>query len=117
MRTRVLGLALLAGACGAAPPPPVTATTARPDEPTERACFSGTTDNGVCEIFSAALEPLGALAAHCRQAHGQWLVECPTEGRVGTCAGEGRRAVYYGPSIGPTEARRACEGEGHVFTP
>jgi len=114
MDWRTVGLALALVACGTAAPAP---SATMPASATERACFSGTTDNGVCEIFSAALEPLGALAAHCREAHGQWLVECPIEGRVGTCSGDGRRAVYYGASIGPVEARRACEAEGHAFAP
>ena len=83
----------------------------------ERACFTGSADNGVCELFSAATEPLSALAAHCREARGMWVIECPPEGRVGTCSGDGRRAVYYGPSIGDVELRRACEAEGHVFGP
>jgi hypothetical protein len=116
MRSRMLVVVVLV-ACGGAPPPTSTAPEVEAETATERACFSGTTENGVCEIFSAALEPLGPLAAHCREARGQWLVECPIEGRVGTCEGEGRRAVYYGASIGAIEARRACEAEGHAFTP
>lgn len=105
-------------ACGGAQPEAVVTTPAA-EEPIaeERACFSGTTDNGVCEIFSAALEPLPALASHCIAAHGHWLEECPAEGRVGSCAGEGRRAFYYGVGLGSAQLRQACEAEGHSFSP
>lgn len=120
--------ALIGLGCGGArtppadpPPAPAPAPTAEaptPDAaPLERACFTGSTENGVCEVFSAALEPLPALSAHCREAGGQWLETCPAAGRVGTCSGDGRRATYYGGALGPDAVRAACEREGHVFVP
>jgi len=105
-------------ACGGTPPPASTVEVHEEEAaPIERACFTGTADNGVCEIFSAALEPLGPLASHCRDAGGQWLDACPSEGRVGTCSGEGRRAIYYGVGLGIDALQHACEAEGHAFAP
>ncbi len=106
-------------ACGSTPPPASTVDVHEEQSaaPIERACFTGTADNGVCEIFSAALEPLGPLASHCREASGQWLETCPTAGRVGTCSGEGRRAIYYGVGLGIDALQHACEAEGHTFAP
>lgn len=119
---RLIVLVTLASCGGATPPPP--ATTAEADAgpstaeaPIERACFSGTPENGICEVFSAALEPLPALSEHCRAAGGTWLERCPDDGRIGTCSGEGRRAVYYGGTLGVDAVRDACEREGHTFTP
>jgi hypothetical protein len=117
---------VLLAACGGAPPPaPVDTTRETTTDPvpataTERACFTGSIDNGVCHVFSAATEPLSLVAAHCRATEGRWLEACPTEGRVGTCTGpDGDRATYYGLGFGVEATRHACEAEGagHVFTP
>lgn len=120
-RARGAAVVLVVAACGASQREPVVAPPPSIVEEApaaiERACFSGTLDNGVCEIFSAALEPLPALATHCRAAGGQWLDACPTDGRVGECSGEGRRAIYYGGALGEDALRSACESDGHTFTP
>ena len=109
-------------ACGGPQAAPTTTTSQTESVPaaTERACFTGSIDNGVCHVFSAAREPLSLVAAHCRATGGRWLETCPTEGRVGTCTGaEGDRATYYGLGLGVDATRHACEaeGEGHTFTP
>lgn len=116
---RDLLLAGVLSACGSAQPapvvgsPPTIAPAAR-----ERACFSGTTDNGVCQVFSAAREPLPALASSCRTAGGRWITSCPDEGRVGSCTGaDGAHAIYYGLGLGSDALRSACEAEGHTFAP
>lgn len=123
MRPSIALLALGLAACGGAHSPPP-ATTTEPDAgtpaapaPIERACFTGSTANGVCEIFDGSLEPLTALSQHCQSAGGTWLDACPAAGRVGTCSGDGRRAVYYGTGLTPETVRDACEHEGHTFVP
>jgi hypothetical protein len=117
-------LLVVASACGGAQErasEPATAT----EEPAEtdagaaqRACFTGTAEMGVCELFDEATEPLSVLSAHCARAGGTWRVDgCPTEGRVGSCAGEGRRAVYYGHGLTSEQLAEACAREGHTFAP
>ena len=120
MRSLAASFVALVVACGSTSPAhEATPIVEAEQEPTaiERACLTGSTDNGVCEIFSAALEPLGPLASHCHEAHGQWLETCPTAGRVGSCSGEGRRAIYYGVGLGTEALQRACAAEGHTFAP
>lgn len=116
---RGAAVALALGACGGAQPPPdPPPTSAPPPVAQERACFRGTTENGVCEVFSAAREPLPPLASSCRAAGGQWLEACPEVGRVGSCTGqEGAHAIYYGVGIGSEALQQACEAEGHTFAP
>jgi hypothetical protein len=111
-----IALAALVVACGA-PQSEGARPTSIAASATTRGCFSGTPDNGACEVFSAAREPLSLVAAHCRASGGRWLDACPVESRVGTCTGDGQETVYYGPGLDRGELQRRCEAEGHTFAP
>ncbi len=111
-------------ACGGSAPS--STTTAAPTEtegdeapaPQRLTCFSGTRENGVCETFYAHLEPLGRVAAHCRESGGVPSDgACPTDGRVGACAHDAHEDVYYGGATTPDQLEAACTAEGGVFTP
>lgn len=121
-------MVVVASACGGAQErvdptpseaPSATGGASEPDAgAAERACFTGTLEMGVCELFDRATEPLSVLSAHCARAGGTWRLDgCPSEGRVGACVGEGRRAVYYGHGLTTEQLAEACAREGHVFAP
>ena len=119
---RALGLAaLVALGCDgpretpAEPLPAETTTGGELAPPAHMACFSGSADNGVCELVYASVEPLARVEASCRRTGGRWIADCPSEGRIGSCTHDGHEGVYYGPPTSEAHLREACAAEGGTF--